>query len=60
MNHVRILVCILPESAEHIWDSMTGVSSQGRQRGRASRGKMTRRENLNKGMQIGKGGFIYP
>jgi hypothetical protein len=38
-----------------MWDSATGVSNAGRKRGRASRGKIMQRVNLNIGKKMGIG-----
>lgn len=53
---VLISATLISESAEEIWDSVTGVSSQGRKRGRASRGKMMKRQNFSAGRLLGVGG----
>lgn len=34
---------------DDLWSSVTSVSSQGRRRGRASRGKLMKREDFSKG-----------
>ncbi|XP_045186390.2 28S ribosomal protein S5, mitochondrial-like [Mercenaria mercenaria] len=50
------------KNADAMWDSATGVSNAGRKRGRASRGKLLRRVNLNFGqrMGLGKTGLVFP
>ena len=47
------------ESADDIWSSVTGVSNQGRKRGRASRNKLMQKVNLSKGWRVGDGKTIF-
>jgi len=50
----------LPDPVDDLWKSVTSVSSQGRRRGRASRGKLMKRENFSKGQQgVGNTLFLF-
>ncbi|WAR19119.1 RT05-like protein [Mya arenaria] len=49
------------KSAQQLWDSVTSVSSQGRKRGRASRGKLMERDVYSKPRHaIGQAKIVFP
>ena len=50
---IAISFCLFLESAATLWKSATGVSSQGRKRGRAK--GLLKIKNLNRGQKLGVG-----
>ncbi|KAL4238923.1 28S ribosomal protein S5 [Mactra antiquata] len=59
--HVRYGSFFNRKDSDENWDSIRSVSNQGRKRGRASRGKLARKINLDSG-KLGEGitGLVFP
>lgn len=49
------IFCLILDSAEQLWKSVTSVSNAGRRRGRGKRGSKKLAKNLNRGQKIGYG-----